>query len=503
MKAVPILEQSRPDPPSHWLRAAGWLARKLSVERPDLALPDQFGDLSVRQIEEGPSLLIDDLSETPRMNHGRDTRFYQDRARLRAGDGDLVASCGDEVGGLEAYCRDYLGLGSPEWLRPPPPRLPMRLADACWEAPEIRERLIGKLQRDEFRYVHPHMGTLSVWELAYLLRCETNRPLGVIAPPPGLTHWVNDKVEFTNTVIRLFGAGCAPKSESASNFAYMAKRVSDLASQFEVIGLKLPGSAGGEGNLVLNTEQFRGYTLGRVRQVLKNSLRKLVWDGVSPVLIDRWETDVICSPSAQIWVPPNPEQFPVFEGLFVQRVESPSGSFVGNTAACFEARLHQEIVDRCWVLARLYQMLGYVGRCSFDMILVGESLNNCHVEFIECNGRWGGTSLPMTLMNRIFGNWFEHPFSVQVVHHVEGLDTVSFEALLELFQYELFDIRTGRGSIIFLNPGRLKYQAGITVLALNDCWEKASKLAEDVSTRLRACAQDVADKNTAHQPMRQ
>jgi hypothetical protein len=501
MKAVPIIEQSRPDPPSEWLRAVGRLAKTLCDERPELELPDQFRDLAVCQLDDAPALLIDDLSEISRFDHTQDARFYQDRARLRAGDADLVATCGDAVPGHEAYCRDYLGLGSPDWLRPKPPRLPLRIAEACWEDVVTRKKLIEKLQRDELRYVHPHMGTFSVWELAFLLHCETKRPLGVIAPPPEVTRWVNDKAAFTNTVIRLFGPEFAPQTECASNLAYIAKRVNDLAGQFEVIGLKLPNSAGGDGNLVMNSEQFRGQPLQAIRQTLKESLRKLAWDGASQVLIDHWETEVVCSPSAQLWVPPQPGESPVVEGIFVQTVEGTEGSFVGSAPARFPHTLHQEIVDRCWLLACLFQALGYVGRCSFDMILVGESLSNCRIEFVECNGRWGGTSLPMTLMNRIFGNWRQHPYAVHVVHHVDGLDQVSFSQVLAWFKDELFDVRTGRGSLIFVNPGRLKYQAGITVLSLSDSWEGAARCAEDMPQRLRQFAQECTDRLTDQQPM--
>jgi len=501
MKAVPIIEDSRPDPPSEWRRAVGPLAKTLCDERPELELSDQFRDLAVCQLDDAPALLIDDLSEIPRLDHGQDTRFYQDRARLRAGDADLVATCGDVVPGHEAYCRDYLGLGSPDWLRPRPPRLPLRIAEACWEDAVIRRKLIEKLQRDELRYVHPHMGTFSVWELAFLLHCETKRPLGVIAPPPGVTRWVNDKAAFTNTVIRLLGPKFAPRTEFASNLAYMAKRVNDLADQFEVIGLKLPNSGGGEGNLVMNSEPFRGQPLQAIRQTLKEILRKLDWDGSSHVLIDHWETEVVCSPSTQMWVPPEPDKTPVVEGVFVQTVEGTEGSFVGNVPAHLPQTLHQEIVDRCWLLACLFQALGYVGRCSFDMILVGESLSNCRIEFVECNGRWGGTSLPMTLMNRIFGNWHQHPYAVQVVHHVDGLDQARFSQVLESFKDELFDIRTGCGSLIFINPGRLKYQAGITVLSLSDTWQGAAKCAEDMPKRLRKFAQKCTDRLTVQQPI--
>jgi len=358
MKSVPIVSDSCPSPPAAWRKRAERIARRLRGERPQLALSAQFDDLAVRQLDDGPALLIDDLSEISRLDGGKDARFYQDRARLRAGDGDLVATCADPVPQLESYCRDYLGLGSPEWLRPHEPKLPLRIAEACWEDAVTRQKLIERLQRDELRYVHPHMGTFSVWELAFLLHRETHCPLSVIAPPPGITQWVNDKIEFANLVTRLFGRQLVPRTESASNLAYMAKRVRDLANQSAMLGLKLPDSGGGDGNLVLHSEPFRGFPLQEIRRTLKDQLGRLAWDGTSHVLIDCWETKVVCSPSAQLWIPAELDNPPLVEGVLLQTTEGATGSFVGNAPAHLPPPLHQEIVDRCWVLALLLQDLG-------------------------------------------------------------------------------------------------------------------------------------------------
>lgn len=489
MKTVPVIPHFKCDPPSRSVRAVARLARALRAERPELALPDLFQELALDRLDDGPTLHLDDLSEIPWLDRGRDVRFYQDRACLRAGDADLIATCADPVPGFETYCRDHLGLGSPTWLRPRRPRLGLRIAEACWEDVGVRDTLIEKLRRDELRYVHPHMGTFSVWELAFLLQDEVQRPIKVVAPPPGVSRWANDKIAFASAVSRLLGPAYLPRTESASNLAYVAKRVQELAGQFEMIGLKLPNSGGGDGNLVLRTAPFRGRSLRAIHEIVKEHLTALAWDGSSPLLIDGWETEVVCAPSAQLWIPPLSDGAPVIEGIFVQAIEGPQGSYVGNAPAFFPAGLNQEIADQSWLLARLFQTLGYVGRCSFDMVLVGQSLSECRVEFIECNGRWGGTSLPMTLMNRVFGDWAQQPYAVQVAHRIDGLEQVSFAQLLEFFGDELFDVRTGNGSLMFVTPGRLRYQAGITAIALGATWDEAAQRAGQLPDRLRRLAQ--------------
>lgn len=390
MNSLPIIPHLEAHPPAASVRTVELLVKALRGERPELVLPVQFGDLAVRRLEDGPTLHLDDLSEITWLDRGRDVRFYQDRARLRAGNSDLIATCADPVPGAEEYCHLYLGLG-PQYV---------------------------------------------------------------------------------------------PRTESASNLAYLAKRVDDLSNQFDVIGLKLPCCGGGDGNLVLNAAQFRGQPLHAIREMLKERLDTIAWNGCSPLLIDGWETEVVCAPSAQLWVPPDADSPPLVEGIFVQTVEGLQGSYVGNVRADFPARVTQEIADQSWLLARLFQKLGYVGRCSFDMILVGRSLADCRVEFIECNGRWGGTSLPMTLMNRLFGDWARQPYAVQVAHNIPGLDQIDFARLLEFFTDDLYDARTGDGSLIFVNPGRLKYQAGITCLTLGASWDEAARRAQRMPDRL-------------------
>lgn len=140
------------------------------------------------------------------------------------------------------------------------------------------------------------------------------------------------------------------------------------------------------------------------------------------------------------------------------------------------------------MLASLFQRLGYVGRCSFDMILVGDGVHNCRLEMIECNGRWGGTSLPMTLMNRIFGDWSRQPYAVRIAHDIPDLNRVTFAALMNGFGEAVFDQRTGTGNLIFIDPGRMTSRSGIEALVLGETWEKAACAADHIPDRIRQFA---------------
>jgi len=276
----------------------------------------------------------------------------------------------------------------------------------------------------------------------------------------------------------------------------LARRVSELAASAEVFGLKIPNSAGGAGNAVLDSAAVRGRPLHEVADVLRPVVAGIQWDGNSPLLIDLWETDVLCSPSAQLWIPPESVGEPVIEGLFVQQLGGRVGEFVGATAAQLPAPLATDLATRSWLLGRLFQRLGYVGRCSFDLILAGKSLADCRLEFIECNGRWGGTSLPMSLMNRLFGDWQRQPFAVQVVT-APGLDGITFSRLTERLRGELYDRRSGQGRLILYTPGRMRLQSSVSALALGPTWKEAIEfLAQSVPLQLANACRGFTDTVT-------
>ena len=479
--AIPIVRHLSVTPTPAQQRSVEQLAELLLQDHPELGAIEQWRPHIPGRLDEGPALHLDDLSEIPLLNGGHDVRFLQDRARLRAGTGDLLASCSEPIDGYEEYCCDQLGLGSVEWLHPEHPVHPLGIAAACWEDRRIRRRLVHQLRSDELSYLHPHMGTFGCWELAALLHGASRRPLHVIAPPPALTSWVNDKVHFAHAISRLFGEEFVPRTTSAWSLGMLTQHVRELSETSEVIGLKLPNSAGGDGIAVLDALKFRGRPLHEIHDSLLPVVTRLAWNGDSRLLVDTWETDVICSPSAQLWIPPEAEGLPILEGLFVQQLKDRAG-FIGVTAAEFPDPLATDLATRSWLVARLFQRLGYIGRCSFDLILVGEDLANCRLEFIECNGRWGGTSLPMTMMNRLFGDWRQQPFAVRVMA-AQGLDRVAFSGLIEQFPEELYDRRTGQGRLIFYCPGRMRHQSSLSVLALGSSWTDA---ADFVSQRMPA-----------------
>jgi hypothetical protein len=466
---VPHFEPSVPDGEKDRVRG---VADQLLTEQPELRVNELFRPLMLDRYEDKPTLHLDDLSSIPLLDRFYDVSFAEDRARFRAFDGDYVVTCGARVQTFERYCEECLDLGRVTWLRPRTRKSNLRVAQACWEDREVRGTLVQALREDELHQVHPHMGNFEVWATALLLVRESRRPLRVIAPPPHLTQKVNDKIWFAQIVQRLFGPGATPRTSQAWNYSTLARLVYELAPRSRQLVVKRPDSAGGAGNLVLESRRYRRLPLGELRMRLKTLLGEFNWNGEDYLLVGSWETEVLSTPSSQIWIPPVEEGPPLVEGLYVQMLEGMEGMFVGSRPHDFPRQLQETMVNQSWLLALLFQYLGYVGRCSFDMILVGDELDSCHLQFVECNGRWGGTSIPMTLMNRLFGDWADHPYSaLEIV--LPGLERVTFDELLHHLQPDVFDVRTARGRFLLYNPRALTVRPGLNALALGNTWEDA------------------------------
>ncbi|MHC5064723.1 MAG: hemerythrin domain-containing protein [Planctomycetota bacterium] len=493
-----IVPHSFPKPAPASVRRVERIAEEIRAAHAELARDEAFRALRPRKLGDGPALHLDDLSGIPLLDKIYDPSFLETRARLRAVDGDFVASCSLAIPGYEDYCEKRLGLGSVTWLRPRPRGNALHVASSCWSDRRVREEIISALRDDRLRYLHPHIGSHDVWAVAMLFSDASKKRFPVIAPPPMLCQFVNDKLWFTDVVKRLFGSEFVPRTHHAENYATAAHLVRWLSAGDESIALKIPDSAGGRGNLVLSPERFRDLPIGKIRTELRGLLGELDWEIGDRLLVGTWESGVLEAPSSQLWIPPEELGPPVVEGLFLQAIGSDLKSFRGSRPAHLPEQVANELLEKSWLLARLFQRLDYVGRCSFDMLLVGKDLDHCRPEFIECNGRWGGTSTPMTLMNRLFGDWAAQPYAAQAVK-VPGLEKLRFAEILGHFGDDVYDAGTGCGSVVFYGPGRMSANGGIDALSLADDWDWA---VERIQSEIRERIEDCVRGHEAHADLR-
>lgn len=498
MSLPPIIPIEIPALSATQTRMAERTARELKSRYPEITLEPIFAHLAVDHIDDRPSLHCDDLTEIMRPPSKGSITFYQERARLRAVAGDFVATSFPPNDKYERYCTQQLGLGPVHWITPKPHGDPHRLAEACWQDRSVRRKLVHAIRSGELRYIHPHYGTKAVWQLALLLQQASHMHLGVIGAPPGLSAFVNDKGRFAELVRQLFGKAALPPTKMVWNKALAADELCELChGRSQNVSVKLPSSAGGEGNLVFSGAAFCNKTMTELRTLLEAELPKLGYEVGDELVVSIWEDDVLAAPSVQYWIPPQGAGQASFEGIYKQFITGSEGNFAGSAPTQLPDTLRDSALEQTQVLARIFQELGYVGRCSFDLLLVGPTLANASLHFIECNGRWGGTSLPMTFLNQIFGSWHDHPYAV-LTSQFEGDDpSLSFSEVFNALKNDLLDLRTVqdrgamqaiqrmKGKQILIHPRRIEEKREITTILLTESWEAAENtVATDLKSRL-------------------
>lgn len=399
-----------------------------------------------------PVLSLDDYSEIPFVETVVGLPWYQYRARLRCGEGDYYAVARPDIDGYEEYNRQFLGLGRARGLHLEPPTSGLPLARLLMDDRSAFDRLVGAARGAGRLLVHPYMAIESVWELAGALEATASVPVRVLGPIPEVTRLTNDKARFSEIVEQLLGAESLVHTATSGDPLEVAEHMREIAERGDAVALKMPSFASGMGNRVFESRAIREKPKRVIRELVDRFLDEKGWDGRETLLVVEWHRDVVESPSTQCWIPPPEEGEPEVEGVYEQSLIGEERVFEGAMLSGLPKRVRQDFMVRSWLICRVFQQLGYVGRCSFDGLVVGPGLEDAQVMFVECNGRWGGTSTPMHLMKRVFGDFRVMPYKAQdyVDERLRGLE---FPQLAEIFGDTLYDRRTGKGRVLLYNVG--------------------------------------------------
>ncbi len=156
-----------------------------------------------------------------------------------------------------------------------------------------------------------------------------------------------------------------------------------------------------------------------------------------------------------------------------------SGAAPSRLSPAWQERLARQAAR----IGCLFQELGYFGRCSFDCILVGGDETRAELHWVECNGRWGGVSIPMTLGNRLFGDWTCRPPVI-----IERCDLAwprrTFAEVLDLLGGDLYRPGVRESGTVVLSPGRIEQGSGYELMVLGVTVEAARQQAERLAARL-------------------
>ncbi|MBI3924851.1 MAG: hypothetical protein HY319_04860 [Armatimonadetes bacterium] len=444
-RAVPIVRAYDVQLDSRERSRAKRLARRLTRAHPELQAPRFHSRARTGLDPRLPGLVLADCSGVTLSPPGT---AIEHRMMFLADEGDIVVLAAPRAPAFEAYCRRLLGLESVEVVSLRTER-GTSLGRRCLYDEELMDRLCERAREAGGLNLKPYMGTPSVWELASALGARARVPIYVAAPPASLALRVNDKTWFSRCSQELLGPHSIPPSRPACGLAELARHVRTLSRAGSHLVVKLPSSAASAGNLVLDCRALHDLSPGDLFHFLEATLSEGPLAGRFPVLVSIWESPVLASPSVQLWIPLEGE--PVVEGVFSQDLSPRLARFLGARPAVLPGNTAFRLAAEASLLATCFQELGYFGRCSFDAILVGRDPSRCDLHWVECNGRWGGTSLPMTLANRLLGDWRKR--AMLVVHSMRPGPSSPWS--VQSFLYP----QRNRSGIVWLVPHRMSFMA--------------------------------------------
>ncbi len=477
--SLPVVPLARPEIPDRDRDRLDAMAARLLREEPALGDSAAFGErVAAGLAERGRALAFEDHSAMA-LYARRGTTLTEYRPLLLTGDGDFLAIGERPDSDFEAYCRDVLGLGRIERLFPAPGAAPiMRLSRRIMQDADAMNRLVEAARRDGVISLIPYYGNGGCWVLGREIAARSGSQVRIAAAPPRLTRRVNDKLWFADRVTELLGRRARPMTQYAYGPAALTAELRSLARRHERVIVKVPDSAGSLGNLSVSAEDILSPSFVELRSWLIETLTGLSWNGGWPLLVGVWDSPAVGSPSVQAWIPEACDGPPIIEGIFEQVVEGPEGTFVGAIPADLPDGWASRLAGEAALLAGLLQRLGYYGRCSFDAVLAGRTLDEAELHWIECNGRWGGVSIPMTLANRLVGNWRRRPFVV--VQREEKLaKPLTVGQAIDRLGDRLFRPGTRDEGVVLVTPRLLADGRGLHFMTLARTREAARAMAKD------------------------
>ncbi|MFT6396078.1 MAG: hypothetical protein ACJAYU_000820 [Bradymonadia bacterium] len=422
-----------------------------------------------------PVVHLEDVSGVPFVSGVPGIAEYQHRARVRAGSGDLFVAVTPQAPGFDRYCQE-LGLGSPEFVLSEP------AGDVVWAVAKAAmqgaasDRLVARAKEAGGLVLHPYMAMEDVWDLAFELSERSGTDVLVTGPPPAINWVANDKALFSDVVIATAGEEWLLETKRATTALGIAALVSEFSGRYPMVGVKRTRCASAMGNYV-----FRSAQLGDVDTVVAEFLKRTEWPEGEEVLVVEWaETDL--SPSTQLWIPQ--QGMPVCEGVYEQLLEGETKSFLGSRPSTLPGPVNEALKRASLLVAAGLQAMGYAGRCSFDFVITGDVNGEFEARFTECNGRWGGTSTPMRMVDRVIPG--PRPAYVAQDWMAPELEGMHFEELRHRLRHELYSPETGRGRFLLYNVGPLVGRGKFDVLGIGDDAEDAWHGVREVLPRTLA-----------------
>lgn len=444
-----------------------------------------FGEHVSAGYEEGPMLLMEDHRGIELMPDDR-VASHEYRMFGLARDDDFLLISRSRIKSFETYSREVFGHNGPHIIEVDrgDSRLRVPLAAACLNNEEALSKLATAAASAGTINICPYLSTGYDWLLGAEIARRSGCPVQICAPLPQLSRLVNDKLWFASHTKMVLGKDSVPPTYSVYGPVAAAAILSRLARTHDRLVIKLPASAGSMGNLVLESEYVRSLTSRELRDELLERLHAIGWRDHFPILIGVWEVAALASPSAQVWIPQATSGPPIIEGIFGQILSGENQSFIGATAIDLPQPLEARFYHEALRISYYFQCLGFFGRMSLDALLTGPNLSNAALHWIECNGRWGGVSIPMTAARNLPG--IDDSAELLVVQRVfRDSNIAGFDALLKDIPSWIYARDKGEGAV-FLEPTD-QFQQNVTFFVV----APSQAVAENIGTSiLQAVAPD-------------
>jgi len=460
------------------------LSNQLLADEPALMETEVFGAKVSAGVGPGVALHISNNYDITLLEeHSISGLEY--RMSLLAREGDIFLVRGGQNKSFDRYRSEYLSVGTLNVVEIPDskPGVPISVDTNSQQFKTILSAVRSAVKSGECLTLVPYIGMDSIWLLASALAREVKTEVRVAAPPPRLTRRVNDKLWFADRVVQVLGEQSVPPVRRAYGPAAMTGLVQDFANKFDQVVVKVTDSAGSFGNVKLASADLLRLSTEVVQSRLLSELHSRGWHDQFPLMVEVWDSAVLSSPSIQIWIPEPLAGAPIVEGIFDQSISTDNDRFVGATVACMPEQWEHRLVDESTQLAYLLQRLGYFGRVSFDTVIAGNNYDDAQLHWIECNGRWGGVSIPMTLLNRLLGDYRNKQFIIVQNAHTGGVVT-PFEQVVTCLRDLLFKQGINQSGIVLPVPDSGQSNILTSYIAIADDLNDAEKLVYDVDRRI-------------------
>lgn len=459
------------------------IANRLMRDEPALDGTTRFAPLVKQGVTSAPALIIGDQQEISLFS-GNAPSPLEFRMATLAQSGDIVAVHQRDKA-FETYLTKYLDISGLTFIDPHTPQdhHPGPMSIECRTNNQLSAAIAMVAQRAGELQLLAFNTTGNVWRLAQDISRRTGVAVSVAGPLPRVARRANDKIWFTNRVRELLGPDAMTPTHGVYGPAAAAGHIARLAKHHRRVVLKIPDSAGSVGNIAFDSNDLRGKTVAEIRNELLEVLQSRGWSQRYPVLVGVWDCDVVSSPSVQFWIPLPTEGLPIVEGVFEQAVRGKAGTFIGARRAALSQDLHDQLVSEAMLFASLLQKLGYYGRCSFDAIISQPPGTDLQLHWIECNARWGGVSIPLTLANRLQPT--KPPCGFVVVQQSLGnANPCSTAQLINCLDGLLYQQHTTSSGVVLLSPPHQDQGMRINFLAIAEQQQTAEHIAEMAMTRL-------------------